>query len=337
MKYNGDSKKIKSVKVTKSAEPEKVDEFEELDFTPAPEDKMDYMTEEDEKKRKRNIAIGIVVGVLIAALLIGLLLHHQNAGKIPDAEVTTVPSTTLSTTTAPATTRTYDTRQLTVHRDQNGVWRSYAGLEPTVGYTGVVGNDTGWWYVENDVVNFKFNGIASNDYGQWLVENGKVNFDYTGEYVYNNLRYGIEKGKVVKTDRLTTTSATSTTTTATTTTTTTTTASTTTTDHEHDWVTVYDGDAIIQTGVKSRAACVCTECGLIFADAELLRSHAYAENHALKYDRDGALASQHILSKEEVGDKDVISGYTKEENMYWVCTVCGTETHDANDTDYYLR
>lgn len=368
MKYNGDAKRIKAKVVTpeengsdlftdepiktpweKEAEQEaraQKDSEQEIDYTPAAETDMDFMTEEEEKTRKKNILIGVIAGLLIAALLIGGFVYHNQSGKVKNANISTTAS--LSSTVAPGslestvpTTRTYVTRQLTVHRDQNGVWRSYAGLEPTVGYTGVVGNDTGWWYVENDVVNFKYNGIGKNDYGEWLIENGKVNLKYSGDYIFNNLKYTIQNGKVVKSERLTTTATThvtSTTAAATTKTTTTTSSTTTTTTHEHNWVTIYDGDAIVETGIKNGSACICLDCGLIFANAELLESHCYSsEGCNIVRDKEfGGLDSKHILSKEEVGNKDVIVGYTKPDNTYWKCTICGAETRDANEADVGL-
>ncbi|MBQ8470102.1 MAG: hypothetical protein IJ547_05875 [Clostridia bacterium] len=367
MLYNGDAKRIKAkiakpegentdlftdepVKTPWEKEAEKEEQeqkrFEqEVDYTPAEETDMDFMTEEEEKAKKRNILIGALIGLLLAALLIGGFIYHNRSGKVQNANVATTAS--LSSTGAPGslepssvtTTRSYVTRQLTVHKDKNGVWRSYAGLDPTVGYTGVVGNDTGWWYVENDVVNFKFNGIGKNDYGEWLVENGKVNMDYSGEYVYNGLRYTIQKGKVIKTDQLTTKATTHVTSTTSTTAATTTTApTTTTTTHEHNWVTIYDGDAIVETGIRNGSACICLDCGLIFANAELLEAHAYANGHTITRDKDfGGLDSKHILSKQEVGDKDVIVGYTNPDNTYWKCTICGVETRDAAEADVDLR
>lgn len=369
MKYNGDAKKIKAKVVSSDAETsdlftdepvktpwekeaekkaqEQKDFEQEIDYTPAEETDMDFMTEEEEKNRKRNILIGVIAGILIAALLIGGFVYHNQSGKVRDANI----STTASSTVAPGslesssvtTTRSYVTRQLTVHRDKNGVWRSYAGLDPTVGYTGVVGNDTGWWYVENDVVNFKFNGIAKNDYGEWLIENGKVNMNYSGEYVYNGLRYTIQNGKVIKTDQLTTkatTHVTSTTATNGSTTAAPANASTTasTTAHEHNWVSIYDGDAIVETGIRNGSACICLDCGLIFANAELLEAHCYSSDGCnIVRDKDfGGLDSKHILSKDEVGNKDVIVGYTKPENTYWKCTICGKETHDASEADVGL-
>lgn len=320
---------------------------EDFKYEPAPETEMDFRTEEDEKKRKRNITIGALLGILLAAALIGGFVYHVQKGRIGDADVTVTVSTSRATTrpgslepSNTSTTRHYVTRQLTVHKDENGVWRSYAGLEKTVGYTGVVGNDTGWWYVENDVVNFKFNGIADNDYGSWIIENGKVNLDYTGEYVYNGRLYYIRKGKVVKSEKMTTTTTTATTATTTTTTATTTTTEApteTTTEHDHHWVAVYDGNAIFRQGT-SRTAVKCLDCGLLFANAELLEAHAHALNHEVKYQENGyGLEEDHILSKDEVGDKEVIIGYENEENTYWVCTICGASTSSADEADADLR
>ena len=314
------------------AEQEAKAEKEALDYEPAPETEMDFMTEEEEKTIKKNRLIGIILGALLAALLIGGFVYHNQHGKIRDTEVPTTTITTLLTTKpgaeAPeATTRSYVTRQLTVHKDQKGVWRSYAGLDPTVGYTGVVGNDTGWWYVENDVVNFKYNGIASNDYGDWLIENGKVNSKFSGKYIYNGRQYIIDGGKVVRSEKLTTTTTAATTkTTATTQSTTATTASTTasTTKHEHKWVAVYDGNAIVE---DMNHFCKCPECGLNFKDRQLLESHAWAMNHKLS---DDPANDAYNTGNEK---QEVIIGYTNEQNTYWVCTLCGAETHNADDVD----
>ncbi len=313
------------------AEREAEAEKEALDYEPAPETEMDFMTEEEEKLKKRNRIIGIVLGVLLAALLIGGFVYHNQHGKIRDTEVPTSTTTTILTTKPgslepeEATTRSYVSRQLTVHKDKNGVWRSYAGLDPTVGYTGVVGNDTGWWYVENDVVNFKYNGIGSNDYGEWLIENGKVNLKYSGNYIYNGKLYRIRGGKVVSSEKLTTTTTAKTSATTTTTSTTNTTGTTaSTTQHEHKWVAVYDGNAIVE---DMNHFCKCPECGLNFKDRQMLEAHAYAMNHKLSADpADDAYNTGN-------DKQEVIVGYTNPGNTYWVCTICGAETHNADDVD----
>ncbi|MBR5753616.1 MAG: hypothetical protein IKX83_03940 [Clostridia bacterium] len=314
------------------AEQKAREEKEKLDYEPAPESDMDFMTEEEEKTKKKNRTIGVIIGLLLASLLIGGFLYHNTHGKINDAQVSTTVSTSRLTTKpgslepSELTTRSYVTKQLTVHRDQNGVWRSYAGLEQTVGYTGVVGNDTGWWYVENDVVNFKYNGIASNDYGSWLIENGKVNLKYTGEYVYDGHLYYIREGRVIKSERLTTTkpvSTTSATKTQSTTGTTGTTASTT-AKCDHKWVAVYDGNAIV---MDMSRFCKCPECGLNFQDRELLESHAYAMDHKLSAD-----PADDVYN---TGDQkeEVIVGYTNSDNTYWVCTICGVTTKNADEVN----
>lgn len=313
------------------AEQEAKKEKEALDYEPAPETEMDFMTEEEEKENKKNRIIGIVLGVLLASLLIGGFVYHNQHGKIRDTEVPTTTTTTLLTTKPgseipEATTRSYVTRQLTVHKDQKGVWRAYAGLDPTVGYTGVVGNDTGWWYVENDVVNFKYNGIASNDYGDWLIVNGKVDSKYSGKYIYNGRMYYIDGGKVVRSERLTTTTTAPTTKTTSTTNTQSNTASTTasTTKHDHKWVAVYDGDAIVE---DMNHFCKCPECGLNFKDRQLLEAHAYAMNHTLS--EDPANDAYNTGNDKQ----EVIVGYTNPDNTYWVCTICGVTTRNADDVD----
>ncbi len=311
----------------KDAEKSKAAEAD-LEYEPAPETEMDFMTVEEEKTQKKNVTIGVVLGILLAALLIGGYIYYNQSGKIQETPVSTTTTTILTTgAEIETTTRTYVTQQLTIHKDKNGVWRSYAGLEPTVGYTGVVGNDTGWWYVENDLVNFKYNGIASNDYGTWLIENGKVNEKYSGKYVYNGLLYHIDGGKVVRSEKLTTTSRKPTSATSSTSATTaadnsTGTTASTTSAHEHKWVAVYDGDAIVE---DMNRFCQCPECGLKFKDRELLESHAYAMQHTLSEDpADDAFNTG--------SDKqEVIVGYTNSDNTYWVCTICGKTTRNAEE------
>lgn len=304
-------------------------DVEDLEYEPAPETEMDFMTVDEEKKQKKNVTIGVVAGILIAAFLIGAYIYHNQSGKIQDTAVSTVSTsaTVLTTGAEETTTRTYVTQQLTIHKDKNGVWRSYAGLEPTVGYTGVVGNDTGWWCVENDLVNFKYNGIASNDYGTWLIENGKVNEKYSGKYIYNGLLYHIDGGKVVRSEKLTTTSRKPTSSTVSSSSTTATTGTTgttasTTAAHEHKWVAVYDGNAIVE---DMNRFCQCPECGLKFKDRELLESHAYAMKHTLSEDpADDAFNTG-------TDKQEVIVGYTDTDNTYWVCTVCGKTTKNPEE------
>ena len=376
MKYNGDAKIIKAKPANPDAGFKPVGESSDLftdepvktpwekeaaknapepdenavDYEPAPETEMDFMTEEEEKEHRKGVIIGALIGLLIAGLLIGGYIYHNQSGKIKGADVSTTVTTEKgsqkygSLEPTQNTTRTYKTQQLTVHKDEKGVWRSYAGLDKTVGYTGVVGNDTGWWYVENDVINFKFNGIAENDYGSWLIENGKVNSKFTGNYVYNGRMYRIQEGMVIGTEPLTNRATTRAPTTA---------PSTTvvpanvvpvnpvnpteapTTPHTHHWVAIYDGDAIVQTGIRTGSACKCPDCGLIFANAALLESHVNStEGHqAIKYDKDGGLDSMYIVSKDEVGNSDVIIEYTNGAVKYR-CTVCGKETTNADETDF---
>lgn len=367
MKYNGDAKRIKAKAAPEAPVDESSDLFSDepvqtpwekeaakaapeaddnaVDYEPAPETEMDFMTEDEEKARKKSIIIGAVIGLLLAALLIGGFIYHNQSGKIKGANVSTTTTETQkygSLEPTQNTTRTYKTPQLTVHKDENGVWRSYAGLEKTVGYTGVVGNDTGWWYVENDVINFKFNGIASNDFGEWLIENGKVNSNFTGNYVYNGKMYRIQDGKVIGTEPLTNKATTSTTAKATTANAavpvTAAPANPTeapTAAHEHHWIAIYDGDYQVQTGIRTGSACKCPDCGLIFANAALLESHIYtSENHQpIKKDKDGGLDSMYIVSKDEVGNSDVITGYTNGVVKYR-CTECNKETTNADETDF---
>ena len=364
MKYNGDAKIIKAKPANPDAGFKPVGESSDLftdepvktpwekeaaknapepdenavDYEPAPETEMDFMTEEEEKEHRKGVIIGALIGLLIAGLLIGGYIYHNQSGKIKGANVSTTVTTEKgsqkygSLEPTQNTTRTYKTQQLTVHKDEKGVWRSYAGLDKTVGYTGVVGNDTGWWYVENDVINFKFNGIAENDYGSWLVENGKVNSKFTGNYVYNGRMYRIQEGMVIGTEPLTNRATTRAPTTA---------PSTTvvpanvvpvnpvnpteapTTPHTHHWVAIYDGDAIVE---DMNHFCQCPECGLRFKDRQLLEAHAYSDRHKLS---DDAADEAYNTGSEQ---KEVIVGYTNGAVKY-VCTACGKETTNADEVD----
>lgn len=356
MKYNGDAKIIKAkvsddssdlftdepVKTPWEKEAEKnapAPDENAVDYEPAPETDMDFMTEEEEKEHRKGVIIGAIIGLLIAGLLIGGYIYHNQTGKIRGANVSTTVTTEKasqkygSLEPTQNTTRTYKTQQLTVHKDENGVWRSYAGLDKTVGYTGVVGNDTGWWYVENDVINFKFNGIASNDYGQWLVENGKVNTKFTGNYVYNGRMYHIQDGMVIGNEPLTNKATTKAPTTATTTQAANVVPATpvnptepTTATHEHKWVAIYDGDAIVED--MSRF-CQCPECGLRFKDRQLLEAHAYSNQHTLSEDPANDAYNTGSTKYE------VITGYTNGAVKY-VCTECGKETTNADEVDIGL-
>ncbi len=341
MKYNGDAKIIKA----KPADPDEKEaaknapdpEEDGIDYEPAPETEMDFMTEEEEKEHRKGVIIGAIIGLLIAALLIGGYIYHNQSGKIKNANVSTTVTTEKgsqkygSLEPTQNTTRTYKTQQLTVHKDEKGVWRSYAGLDKTVGYTGVVGNDTGWWYVENDVINFKFNGIASNDYGSWLVENGKVNTKFTGNYVYNGRMYRIQEGMVIGNEPLTNRATTRAPTTAPTTgvpvnvvpVNPVTPTEAPTTAHEHKWVAIYDGDAIVE---DMNHFCQCPECGLRFKDRQLLEAHAYSNQHKLS---DDAADDAYNTGSEK---KEVIIGYTNGAVKY-VCTACGKETTNADEVD----
>lgn len=374
MKYNGDAKIIKAKPANPDAEFKPVGESSDLftdepvrtpwekeaaknapdpeedgiDYEPAPETEMDFMTEEEEKEHRKGVIIGALIGLLIAGLLIGGYIYHNQSGKIKGANVSTTVTTEKgsqkygSLEPTQNTTRTYKTQQLTVHKDEKGVWRSYAGLDKTVGYTGVVGNDTGWWYVENDVINFKFNGIAENDYGSWLVENGKVNSKFTGNCVYNGRMYRIQEGMVIGNEPLTNRATTRAPTTA---------PATTvipanvvpvnptqapTTAHSHSWIAIYDGDPVVQTGVRGASACRCLDCGQYFANAGLLESHVTtsSDHQPLKKDsKMGGLDESYIVTKDEVGDSDVIVDYTNGIVKY-KCTICGKETTNVNETDY---
>ncbi len=160
MKYNGDAKIIKAkipdpepenkgsdlftdepVKTPWEKEAEKnapAPDENAVDYEPAPETDMDFMTEEEEKEHRKSVIIGAIIGLLIAGLLIGGYIYHNQTGKIRGANVSTTVTTEKasqkygSLEPTQNTTRTYKTQQLTVHKDENGVWRSYAGLDKTV-------------------------------------------------------------------------------------------------------------------------------------------------------------------------------------------------------------
>ncbi len=369
MKYNGDAKIIKAkipdpepenkgsdlftdepVKTPWEKEAEKnapAPDENAVDYEPAPETDMDFMTEEEEKEHRKSVIIGAIIGLLIAGLLIGGYIYHNQTGKIRGANVSTTVTTEKasqkygSLEPTQNTTRTYKTQQLTVHKDENGVWRSYAGLDKTVGYTGVVGNDTGWWYVENDVINFKYNGIASNDYGQWLVENGKVNTKFSGNYVYNGRMYHIQDGMVIGNEPLTNKATTSTTAKATTTTTVTISAVpvTAATVCDHHWIPIYEGDAIVQTGIRGNSVCRCPDCGLLFDNAALLESHIYTtEGHQkIKLVGHSIDSDLYVVEKKDIANSDtvdVVIGYTKDPTRF-VCSECGKETTDADEANFF--
>ena len=155
MKYNGDAKIIKAKPAEESSdlftdEPVKtpwekdaeknapVTDENAVDYEPAPETDMDFMTEDEEKEHRKGVIIGAIIGLLIAGLLIGGYIYHNQSGKIKNANVSTTATTEKasqkygSLEPTQNTTRTYKTQQLTVHKDENGVWRSYAGLDKTV-------------------------------------------------------------------------------------------------------------------------------------------------------------------------------------------------------------
>ena len=322
MAENRTPKKI----VVKKAEPVPKERTisEDIDYEPAPETEMDFQTVEDDQKRRKNVTIGIVLGILLAAVLIGGAVYAMQQSRIANEPVPTTTTTVLLTTGTPnlATTtdpgqRVYESDNLTVQKDENGIWRAYDGSEKTSGYTGVVQNANGWWYVKNDVVDFTYNGLANNDYGTWVIKNGKVDFSYNGNYEFGGHTFVVKNGKVVGTADTTTTTQS-----------TTAKDGSTVTAHEHHWVSVYDGNATIVTGVRT-PVCKCPECGLLFKDRELLESHALAERHTLSEEP----ADDVVIPSE---DSEVITGYQNEENTYWVCSLCGAETHNAEDVDVGL-
>ena len=96
--------------------------------------------------------------------------------------------------------------------------------------------------------------------------------------------------------------------------------------HEHKWVAIYDGDAIVED--MSRF-CQCPECGLRFKDRQLLEAHAYSNQHKLS--EDAANDAYNTGSTKY----EVITGYTNGAVKY-VCTECGKETTNADEVDIGL-
>lgn len=81
-------------------------------------------------------------------------------------------------------TTNYDSTKLTVKKNvSDGNWYAYKeNGKVATDYTGIAGNEYGWWRVENGKVDFNANGLYQNERGLWYVENGKVNFQYTGPF-----------------------------------------------------------------------------------------------------------------------------------------------------------
>lgn len=76
----------------------------------------------------------------------------------------------------------YDSKKLTVKKNtSDGNWYAYTEKGKIASdYTGIAGNEYGWWRIVNGRVDFTANGVFSNEYGIWYVENGKVNFGFEG-------------------------------------------------------------------------------------------------------------------------------------------------------------
>ena len=47
-------------------------------------------------------------------------------------------------------------------------------------YTGLAYNETGWYYLQNGMVDFGYCGAVQNEFGIWYVENGHVDMAYDG-------------------------------------------------------------------------------------------------------------------------------------------------------------
>ena len=118
MKYNGDAKIIKAKPADPDAtfrpvgessdlftdEPVKTPwekeaaknapdpEEDGIDYEPAPETEMDFMTEEEEKEHRKGVIIGAII-VAHRRLLIGGYIYHNQSGKIKGANVSTTVTT----------------------------------------------------------------------------------------------------------------------------------------------------------------------------------------------------------------------------------------------------
>ena len=73
-----------------------------------------------------------------------------------------------------------------------------ASANNTYGYTGLVPNEYGWWYVNNGQVDFNYNGLVyDQNVGWWLVRDGAIDFGYNGLYFDQNCGWGLIQGGTV--------------------------------------------------------------------------------------------------------------------------------------------
>ena len=93
----------------------------------------------------------------------------------------------------------YDSTKLKVKKNNaDGQWYAYTEKgKIAYDYTGVAGNDYGWWVIENGRVNFQANGLYANELGTWYVKDGKVDFTFTGTAAdVLGVVYNVVNGKV---------------------------------------------------------------------------------------------------------------------------------------------
>lgn len=87
------------------------------------------------------------------------------------------------------------TSNRTVAYDEGtGSWCAFKGGVIDTGYTGVVGNEYGYWYIKNGFLDWSYTGVAGNEYGYWYIKNGALDWSYTGvasnEYGYWFIKNG---------------------------------------------------------------------------------------------------------------------------------------------------
>ena len=87
------------------------------------------------------------------------------------------------------------TSNRTVAYDEGtGSWCAFKDGVIDTGYTGVVGNEYGYWYIKNGFLDWSYTGVAGNEYGYWYIRNGGLDWSYTGvagnEYGYWYIKNG---------------------------------------------------------------------------------------------------------------------------------------------------
>lgn len=92
-----------------------------------------------------------------------------------------------------------DTAPVTLGRtvaydERTGSWCAFKNGAVDTGYTGVVGNEYGYWYIKNGFLDWSYTGVAGNEYGYWYIKNGSLDWSYTGvagnEYGYWYIKNG---------------------------------------------------------------------------------------------------------------------------------------------------